>query len=141
VEDQAYLNEPPRAQLPFYKKANFLSILIVVTLAYVGFLLYQAVSVNFQTNRKIAELKKEIAEIEGDRESLQALIAYYQTPDFQELEARKKLGLKMPGEKVVTVEVPEASHNQPVESSEDSAVNSGEPNYQKWLDYLSGHYE
>ena len=124
---------------PSKKKSNLLSVLIFITLAYVGFLLYQVIFLNFQTNRKIASLKKEIQEVEADKESLQALIAYYQTPAFQELEARKKLGLKMPGEKVIKVKVAE-SPEAGVEE-QDSAVVDSTPNYQKWLDFISGNYE
>ena len=139
MEEQTSTQDEVKARLPFYKKANFISILIFVTLAYVAFLLFQAVSANFQTNQKIASLKREIVEVEADRESLQALIAYYQTPAFQELEARKKLGLKMPGEKVVKVDVPESVER--VSQEQEQAVDEGVPNYQKWLDFISGNYE
>ena len=127
------------ANKPSKKKSNLLSILIFITLAYVGFLLYQVIFLNFQTNRKIASLKKEIQEVEADKESLQALIAYYQTPAFQELEARKKLGLKMPGEKVIKVKVAESPEAE-VEEQESASTDST-PNYQKWLDFISGNYE
>ena len=122
-----------------FGKLQVVPILVFFTLTYVAFLLYQAVSLNYQTNQKIASLKKEIKEVEQDRESLDALIAYYQTPAFQELEARKKLGMKMPGEKVITVELTKT----PVASSEEqdqreSDTTSGVPNYQKWLDFICG---
>ena len=124
---------------PFIKRINLLSVLIFLTLAYVGFLLYQAIYLNYNTNQKIVLLKKEIREVEADKESLQTLIAYYQTPAFQELEARKKLGMKMPGEKVIKVEVAESPEAE-VEEQE-SAPKDSTPNYQKWLDFISGNYE
>jgi len=124
---------------PLIKRINLLSVLIFLTLAYVGFLLYQAIYLNYNTNRKISLLKKEIQEVEKDREDLQTLIAYYQTPAFQELEARKKLGMKMPGEKVIKVEVAESPEAE-VEEQE-SAPKDSTPNYQKWLDFISGNYE
>jgi cell division protein FtsB len=121
-----------------FGKLQVVPILIFLTLAYVAFLLYQAVSLNYQTNQKITSLKKEIKEVEQDRESLDALIAYYQTPAFQELEARKKLGMKMPGEKVVTVELTKTPVASKKQDPKEIETTGGVPNYQKWLDFICG---
>ena len=123
-----------------FDRFRVVPVLVFLTLAYVAFLLYQAISLNYQTNQKITALKKEIQQIEQDRESLDALIAYYQTPAFQELEARKKLGMKMPGEKVVTVELTQTPVASESEEPREEKV-SNVPNYQKWLDFVCGKQE
>lgn len=127
----------------FWSKVDLLSLLVFLILIYVGFLLYQAISLNYQTNQKIASLKREIQEIKQDHNDLETLIAYYQTPAFQELEARKKLGMKKPGEKVVTVEVKTDVYDSNSNKEEMEKNNSKKdvPNYQKWLDFISGNYE
>jgi cell division protein FtsB len=125
----------------FWSKVDLLSLLVFLILIYVGFLLYQAISLNYQTNQKIASLKREIQEIKQDHNDLETLIAYYQTPAFQELEARKKLGMKKPGEKVVTVEVKTDVYGSNKEETEKNNNKKDVPNYQKWLDFISGNYE
>jgi len=116
-------------------KGLIFSILILLSIGYFGFLLYESVYVNFQTNEKISLYTKNFEELQAEQENLKDLIAYYQTSTFQELEARKKLGLKMPGEKVVKVEVPEAKNEKPQEQ-ETALVSSAKSNPQLWWEYL-----
>ncbi len=121
------------------KKFKLITFLTILTLAYIGFLLYQAVYLNYQTNKKISSLRREIQDLDADRESLEALIAYYQTPAFQELEARKKLGMRMPGEKVIQVKLTQT----PVTTKQEDkiSIQTGSANYQKWLDFICGNYK
>jgi cell division protein FtsB len=121
------------------KKArfNYVPIILLALLIYISFLLYQAVYFNYQTSKKMKSLRSDIVTLNDQRDKLEDLIAYYKTETFAELEARKKLGLKMPGEKVVRVDVVE--QNQPVESAaKDLAKSPQIPNWQKWIDYLGG---
>jgi len=73
-------------------------ILVYMTLA-VGRTIYSNVSLN----KKIADLKSEVAKIEEENNRLQALVLYYKTDSFKEREARLKFGLVKPGEAVVNV--------------------------------------
>lgn len=111
--------------------------LLFALLGYISFLLYQAVYFNYQTSQKIKSLKSDIAELNEQKEKLEDLIIYYQTDTFAELEARKKLGLKMPGEKVVKVDLIEQSR-QAEEAPQDIVQGLVIPNWQKWIDYLQG---
>jgi len=82
-------------------------------------------------------LKGDIINLESQKTRLQALIAYYKTDTFAELEARKKLGLKMSGEKVikVDVEIKDEQNDQGVKQ----VVNEPQtPNWQMWIYYLEG---
>ena len=115
-----------------------LPILILAAVGYVIFVLYQAIYYNFKVNQKIRELRSELNSLEQEKTKLEALIAYYKTETFQELEARKKLGLKLAGEKVVKVEVQEEGSATPTSKSETVSAQSNKSNWQLWLDYLLG---
>lgn len=118
-------------------KFNFAPVLILILIGYVSFLLYQAVYFNYKTTQKIRALKSDTLDLEDQKLQLEALIAYYKTDTFAELEARKKLGLKMPGEKVIKVDVLEQS--QPIEDAAADLVKGPQtPNWQNWINYLSG---
>jgi len=113
---------------------NFMPIVTLLGIAYFGFLLYQAIFINYQTNKKIDEYTESLEKAKSDQVNLQALIAYYKTDTFQELEARKKLGLKLPGEKVVKVEVPKATKT--IEPDKKPLTDNGKSNLENWVDYL-----
>lgn len=110
-------------------------ILILLGAVYFGFLLYQSVYVNYQTNKKISELNISLTEAQDEQDNLKDLIAYYKTDTFQELEARKKLGLKLPGEKVVKVEVPRVAIKDETAKSETKKDNQ-KSNPELWLEFL-----
>jgi cell division protein FtsB len=127
------------------KKSNSNSIISIVLLVmiglYIAFLLYQSVLFNYQTNQRISSLQADIRKLEQDNSQLGVLIAYYKTDSFRELEARRKLGMKLPGEKVVTVEVketPSAQSSSTQTNSEGSAKTSSRPNWRLWLDFIAG---
>ena len=121
---------------PVDRRQTFVNILIVLVLVYFGFLIYQSVYSNYEVNNTISQLKKELNKVQSDQRDLQTLIAYYQTESFRELEARKKLGMRKPGEKVIVVEVPQDERRAvETELTEQEEIR---PNYILWLDYISG---
>lgn len=124
------------------KVGSKLSVLLVfLTCVYVAFLLYQAVFLNYQTNQKIRILKNDLSNLDKDQDRLSSLIAYYKTGAFQELEARKKLGLKMPGEKTIQVSIVEETVKTDAAITENQNIANAiaqESNWEKWLDYLKG---
>jgi cell division protein FtsB len=116
------------------KKLLMMPILLLLAAVYFGFLLYQSVYVNYQTNKKITKLNQSLAEAKDEQDNLKDLISYYKTDTFQELEARKKLGLKMPGEKVIKVEVPRQTSKQEKAKPENNEDKRSNP--ELWLDFL-----
>lgn len=120
---------------------NFL--IIALAIIYTGFLLYQSIYFNYKLNKKVSALKKEILQLQEKQEQIKSLIAYYKTSSFQELEARRKLGLKMPGEKVIKVEVLK-SNNQFDDSREgvsDDGGAMGQSNFDLWVRYIKGELD
>jgi len=124
---------------PEHKRAKFniVPILTLLAIFYIGFLLYQAVYFNYQTNQQIRSLKNDLKQIDQEKAQIESLIAYYKTSTFQELEARKKLGMKAPGEKVVQVNVEETALPSAVQEDE-TRKEDQRPNYLKWWDFVRG---
>lgn len=118
------------------RKNLVFTIFVVCAIGYIIFLLYQAVYFNYSTNQKIKDLKAEQEDLLKDKSRLETLIAYYKTDAFAELEARKKLGLKKPGEIVVRVDIPSNANTdtKPINSVAGSKVS----NFQSWIDYIIG---
>lgn len=115
------------------------NVLIALACIYIFFLLYQSVYFNYQTSKKIRTLKSELANSEVDQMRFESLNAYYKTWAFQELEARKKLGFKMPGEKAIQVKVEESVQPMPSNQPEKTDSMQGtKSNFQKWVDYVMG---
>ena len=121
------------------KKGSYLTpILILLAVVYVGFLLYQAVYMNYATNQKIKKLRSDLSGAQVEKDRLSSLIAYYKTTTFQELEARKKLGLMLPGEKVVSVEVPDSAPVVVSQTQQKPQEPIKQNNSRNWLDFLAG---
>lgn len=79
-------------------------IIFLILIVYVIFILGRSIYKNYQTNQKIVHLEEEVKQLEQEKVYSQNLIVYYQSPNFKELEARKKLNLKKPNEKVMAIE-------------------------------------
>lgn len=58
---------------------------------------------NHKLGQILREEKTQTAQQAFNNSKLKLLIAYYQTPSFQEVEARRRLGLKKPDETVYTI--------------------------------------
>lgn len=112
--------------------------IIVVASVYIGFLLYQSVYYNFQLNNKVEKLEVQIAKQEAEKLGFEALITYYQTSTFQQLEARRKLGMRFPGEKVVTIELSQQQMNLDEEKNPASEKVNSANNLELWLKFFSG---
>ena len=115
------------------------AIVILLAIVYVVFLLYQSVYFNYQRSQKIKSLRKDIITLETKQKKIESLIAYYKTESFQELEARKKLGLKMPGEMVVKVDVKDQNNGDAL-TQEKTNTNKTKPkaNVELWIDFVTG---
>ncbi|MFW0837736.1 MAG: FtsB family cell division protein [Candidatus Komeilibacteria bacterium] len=86
----------------------------------------------------IAALNQEITNLDQQQSDLLETLKYVQSSDFVEIEARTKLNLRKPGEKVIIVSSDEDIANLP--ASKESNINRFlQPtisNYQKWWSYF-----
>lgn len=86
-----------------------------------------------EVNREIAKLKQEVSDLEKQNAEITDLIQYFRTESFQEREARRKLGLAKPGEKVVIVPTLSGKEEESIENPEHGKDWS---NPQRWWNYF-----
>lgn len=79
----------------------FLYFLVIYTFVMLG----RSVLVNYQLQNKTKSIESSITDIKNQNEDLENLVLYYQSDSFREVEARRKLGYKKPGEKLFIVSV------------------------------------
>jgi cell division protein FtsB len=108
-------------------------ILGILALLYLIFLTGRSAYQNWQTNQEVKKLKVEIETLEVENQNLQNLIAYYQTQSFKEKEARRKLGLVKPDEKVVIISKEQAPSKKSTESISEEPK---KPNYILWWQFF-----
>ncbi|MFY9484357.1 MAG: septum formation initiator family protein [Patescibacteria group bacterium] len=112
-------------------------LLVLVTILYTGYSLGQAVWRNIAVNKRITELKNEIARIKQENTRLAGLTIYYQTDQFKEIELRRRLGYKRPDEQVVVL--PQNFYQDQVDPQTRKKPNHEEiPYYVKWLETVTG---
>ena len=90
--------------------------LISLSVALVGLLVYSNIKINkkrAEMTKQIDALKKEVQELENNKEAMESSLQQTQTQEFVEKEAREKLGYKKPGEEVAVV-VPPATNSEGV---------------------------
>lgn len=86
--------------IPAYAKHIFFSVLFII--ATVNF---TRTTLNIiESSRRLEELKNQVSTLEEDKKSLQSDIAYKSSDFFVEAEARNKLGMALPDEKVFVSE-------------------------------------
>lgn len=84
---------------------------------------------------EIQGLESEVGKLEDQNIELNGLIQYFQTENFQEREARDKLGLKKPGETVVAIPTSE-SEDEPAFPEQEQKAQEDVSNPQKWWNYF-----
>ena len=117
----------------------FARFLIVVFLVGITLVLSSAWKETERSSRIEAEVEKlrsEADRIRNENRTLSEKLSYFATPDFEEREAKKKLGMKKDDEEAVAVEV---GSLKPASLEPDNDVFSepdGTPNHRKWIDFF-----
>lgn len=120
----------------------FGKILIYLLILYTFFLLGKAVWTNYQLKQQTELIEKEIANIQKQNKDLENLILYYKSDSFREVEARRKLGLKKPDEKMMQVPVKKLGDfpselEAQKESFQEQTQEEKQPNWQLWWQYFT----
>lgn len=88
-----------------------------------------------EINKQIADLEVEIASLEQENVELDNVMQYFNSSEYQEKEARTKLGLQQEGESVVII--PNDLPERTATTSTDEAMAAAEvPNSTKWKQYF-----
>lgn len=98
---------------------------------------------NNELNERIKKVGEAVERQENQNRKLALLINYYQTPSFQEVEARRRLGLQLPGEKVFVIEGVDTKKysgalSRTIYENVELAPAEPTPNFVKWWQYFFG---
>ena len=119
----------------FYRLVSsqrFLAIIGLVFLVVIIFPLAKTYSQRRLVEKEITDVQNQIANFENQNQQLQELIAYLQSDQSLEEQARLNLNLKKPGEEVVVVENKKLKINE-INASSTVVVES---NLSKWWHYF-----
>ncbi|MEA2097728.1 MAG: septum formation initiator family protein [Patescibacteria group bacterium] len=87
-----------------------------------------------QIQKEINSLQKEIDSLEKNNYKFSQLAEYYETDEYKEVEARKRLNMKKEGEKVVIIK--HSSTDLEKIGVGNEFDNKNLPNYMKWWNYF-----
>lgn len=123
--------------------ARLILALLLLGGGFMGYKSWQEHVRNAKIQAEIDALRAEAEKIRRDNETLTQRIEYFASPDFQEQEAKKKLGLRRQEETVVSLHeqaVLPSSNAQTLASDESypEPPEDARPNYQKWWQFLFG---
>ncbi|QQG49643.1 MAG: septum formation initiator family protein [Candidatus Berkelbacteria bacterium] len=118
----------------------------ILVILLVVFALYSNVRLIIRNNKlheRLSEVQTELTNKELRNKKMSLLIAYYQSPSYQDVEARRRLGLKLPDETVMQVRGVEYSKDgTTLEDTiyENTEVASPTPptNFSRWWGYFFG---
>ena len=94
-------HKKPHARSILSSRTTILLLLLVLIL--ISWAVYNNFSKSGIVNQQSNKLKKEIDEIEKQNSELASLLDYFASNEYIEKEAREKLNLGQPGEKVVII--------------------------------------
>lgn len=117
-----------------FSSQRFLAIIGLIFLLLIIFPLAKTYTQKRLVEKEIADVKQEISDFESTNQELKEMIAYLESDQSLEEQARLNLNLKKPGEKVIVIE---ASKNS--SGSEDiNKTTAAENNFVKWWHYFFG---
>ncbi|MCL5794940.1 MAG: septum formation initiator family protein [Patescibacteria group bacterium] len=116
-------------------------IIILAVIVYILFSIGRSIWKNWQVNQKIKNYENSIKTLEEQNNYLKNQLVYMQTDVFKELEARSRLGLKKPDEKMILIPENASSTKTPApknNNSENGGSSENLPNPSKWWKYILG---
>lgn len=91
----------------------------------------------YQLTKEINGLKSEIERLEGKNQQMADLMEYFQEGSYLEKEARLKLNLKKPGEKVVVISQPAGAEvDEEIVAETEKEASNETTNFWKWWEYF-----
>lgn len=115
-----------------FLKSKWSTIPLAIALFLVMIITARILVQKYQIDREIGKLQDQVNKIKNNNDQLSSLIKYFNTPDYQEKQAREKLNLKKDGEYVVVL--PNSTENNP----ESLPVQNKPSNLKLWYNYIFG---
>ena len=109
------------------------SVAIVVVISF-----FKELSRSHEINKEIANLQAQIVDIENENIETKDFVEYLKTNTYFEEQARRKLGLQEPGEKMLVINKDQLDEN-PYLNSETLVTNNNiqlQSNPEKWFKYF-----
>ncbi|MBI4948194.1 septum formation initiator family protein [Candidatus Berkelbacteria bacterium] len=78
-------------------------LLIIIAFIFAIYSNARLIATNYALNQAVIEKKAELGELEEDSAKLKLLLGYYQSDEYQEVEARRRLGLKKSDERAYAI--------------------------------------
>lgn len=110
---------------------------IVLLISWVIYVSSKQLARNERIEHEVTLLQNEAEKIRRENETLSEKINYFSTPDFQEQEAKEKLGMKKEHEEVIVIKERPVENDTVSDKKEQVQVTTtgsdrNIPNYQKW---------
>ncbi len=96
---------------------------------------------NYALQRVVDDKQRQAELVQLETDNLTYEQKYYQSPEYQELEARDRMGLALPGEKVLVLPPNSASAKAADQANTQSTASNTvvpQSNLQQWVDFLFG---
>ncbi|MFO0704449.1 MAG: septum formation initiator family protein [Candidatus Andersenbacteria bacterium] len=106
----------------------------VIVLLGIGVALTRDITRKARIRKEVSALDHDITQLERRNEELAGLIDYFQSDEFKEREARSKLNVQLPGEKVIEVETPSSTPGTTATTVAAAALPVS--NLERWWTYL-----
>lgn len=124
------------------KILSYFSILAIIVVAgYFGKKIYSEHKRDLQIKKEIDALKSEAEKISRNNDDLKEKISFFESPEFQEWEAKKKLNFQRPEENVAMIKPSPSGRAMDASESADAAVEPAKniPNWKRWWNYFFKH--
>ena len=113
-----------------FLKTRLATWLLAIVLGFVMFITGRILVEQYRVNQQISKLKTQAEKIKKDSEQLSSLIQYFNSPSYEEKQAREKLNLKKDGEYVIGL--PSASDSADLTQT----AQTSDSNMKKWFNYF-----
>ena len=122
----------------FLKPKLWLSFVLLAALVLIGIALADSWSNKSAVDEEISALKAEAEKAEAQNSQFKKMLSYLESEQFVEEQAKLKMGLKRPGEKVavITESLATGSEADQVASATPDKISFGQARWQRWLEYF-----
>lgn len=131
----------------YFEKFNqkFLTLLGLAAIILISFPFAKSMLKQYQVNKEISELKKEIFSLQNKNIDLKNFVSYLESEQFAEEQARLNLGLKKPGEELTVIKMAAGDTSAAAFSGatifnipgyEKARPEAKKSNPRKWLNYF-----
>lgn len=123
-----------------FKGGRWVVIVGLVILVGLGVALSRDVIRKTRIRKEVTALENNIGQLERRNEELSGLIEYFQSDTFKNREAREKLNVQIPGERVIEVQQPEVTAEKKAVQQELASI-TPKNNWRRWWLYLFAELE